>query len=627
MTSKVVVLFAAGLCAACFLGCGDEESVAPPKPGPSKPPGPPYVLIDKPQPMTGEQQYAKVIRFGWKAGDGVEPVSIRYLSSLIVDTNGTYYPPFDIIKDLTEHPARYEAKWSSWIPFHAPGDSGRSTLLGDDESLIMGRYYIFAVQARDASGKITETFDARTNVRRFKIKSTTDPFLVIYDHHLGGFRFLGTTLNPEVRDLPPGIPLHFRWEADVSDYRGELVGYRYAWDVPDPSAWDAPFMARLTEAPEVTFHAGVHTLFVEVIDIAGTRSLGRVGVNIVPFPMDRNLLFVDDYYSSNDPAPDYREPIESVHDAFWSRLCSQAESFDPGRDVYDCAENGHRLPGLDLIARYKNIIWTYSASNSSWSTMVSFTPESRVSKTGAYAINYLSMFLMKGGHLWTLGQTTRSGGGLAASLPLDAQSFPMNLKCEIAGNRGDCSGDQSGVNSMPYRDYCVTMLDKVDGVFRVDEGMPLRIRDHCDCMIAALRDDSDPLTAASPGFPERLDLWEEVTKPGRYFNPGDTLGPGGLTYAEIYDPEYWMERSAVYSQYCFHPLYRMQAKADSSALNNCTVAIWVTTYKDVVPEVSSGVAVPAPSFHFGFPLWFFRRSSADSIAHVVFDEWGIRRPQ
>ena len=44
------------------------------------------------------------------------------------------------------------------------------------------------------------------------------------------------------------------------------------------------------------------------------------------------------------------------------------------------------------------------------------------------------------------------------------------------------------------------------------------------------------------------------------------------------------------SQPCFHPLYRMRAKADSSALNNCTVAIWVTKYENVVPEVSSGIA-------------------------------------
>ena len=39
-------------------------------------------------------------------------------------------------------------------------------------------------------------------------------------------------------------------------------------------------------------------------------------------------------------------------------------------------------------------------------------------------------------------------------------------------------------------------------------------------MAYALRDDSDPLTAAHPGLPERLDLWEEVTKRGQVFQSG-----------------------------------------------------------------------------------------------------------
>jgi hypothetical protein len=142
-------------------------------------------------------------------------------------------------------------------------------------------------------------------------------------------------------------------------------------------------------------------------------------------------------------------------------------------------------------------------------------------------------------------------------------------------------------------------------------------------MSYALRADSDPITAAHPGFPGRLDLWEEVTREGRYFDPNDSLGPGGFTYVEVYDPGYWMWRTSVPQQPCFHPLYRMRAVSERSALNGCTVALWITKYGDVVPEVSSGAGVAAPSFHFGFPLWFFERSAVDSIASAIFDEWGI----
>jgi hypothetical protein len=258
--------------------------------------------------------------------------------------------------------------------------------------------------------------------------------------------------------------------------------------------------------------------------------------------------------------------------------------------------------------------------------MIAFTPESRVGSSGAHAINYLSIFLLKGGHLWTLGQGQR-GGGLAAALPVTARSFPMNLACEITGNREDCSGDRSGVLSMPYRDYCVTVLDKVDGTFRAGSGMPGRIRNHYDCMLYALRDDADPLTAGHPGLPPRIDLWAEATKPGRYFNPDDSLGPGGFTYVEVYDPPYWMRNIGVPSQPCFHPMYTMRAASEESALNDCAVALWVTKYDRIVPDVSAGTGTAAASFHFGFPLWFFRRSAVDSIVAVVFDEWGILKPQ
>jgi hypothetical protein len=615
---------AAGCIVLAFIGCG-EDPIAPA--GPDSPDlSPPAVLIYQPPPSTLEPQYAKVIAFRWDAGEGAAIAEIRYLWSPVVDTTGTYNPAFDIIKDLNTNPSRYESVWSRWTPFDAPGDSGRATVLGDDEVLTAGRTYIFAVQARDAAGKASAAFSTRTNARRFKVRASAMPLLILYDEYLVGFRFLGTNYNPERRDLPPGVPLRFTWRADVSDYGGTVAGYRYAWDVPDVGAWADPYVPDLVAASEVAFYAGVHTLFVEAIDIAGNRTLARVTVNVVPFPMDRALLLVDDCYAGSAQPSDYSNPSESSDDQFWLRICSRAAGFDPARDVYDAVQNQLALPALDLLGRYRNVIWNYSSESNVWSKMVPFTPESQVGRAGRRPVNYLSMLLLKGGHLWTLGQGQRSSG-LAAALPREAQSFPMNLACEIAGNRSDCDGDRSGVRSMPYRDYCVTMLDKIDGIFRSDVGMPERIANHRDCMSYLLRDDSDPLTAAHPGLPPRVDLWTEVTKPGRYFNPEDSLGPGGFTYAEVYDPAYWMETKGVRSQPCFHPIYTMRARSDSSALNDVAVALWVTKYEHVVPEVSAGTGVAAASFHFGFPLWFFRRSAVDSIVAVVFDEWGILIPQ
>jgi hypothetical protein len=197
----------------------------------------------------------------------------------------------------------------------------------------------------------------------------------------------------------------------------------------------------------------------------------------------------------------------------------------------------------------------------------------------------------------------------------------MSHECEITGNRDDCDGDRSGVNSMPYKDYCVTMLDKVQGIFRTDPEMPVRHVDR-DAMTFAYRDDDDPVTAAHPGIPERLELWEEVTRPGRYYDPAER----GFWPVEIYDPEYWMAEKGMTGRDCFHPIYRMRARNTLSPLDDCTVALWVTAYEHIVPQVAAGAGVAAPSVHFGMSLWFFDRAQVDNIVAVVFDEWQIGAP-
>jgi len=611
-----ILLFSAAAAAA---GC--EDRVAAPAP---EPVADLVVNIDRPPLMAGEQQYGPVVVFGWSAAGETAPSFTRRLLSAVVDTNGVYNPAFDVIRDLNDNTARYDSLWSEWLPYGARDDSGRVAIAGAPAPLVPGRHYVFAVQARDAAGAATDTFVANVNVRRFRIRASTGPLLRIYEPYLVGFRFIGTTLRVEERELPPGVPLSFKWLADASDYRGEIAGYRYGWDVPDPASWDAPFIENLTSAPAVSFSAGTHTLFVEAIDRAGARVLGRVAIRVVSWPMDRNLLLVDDFAGASAPFADYAMPSEAQDDEFWSRICARAEGFDPARDVYDCASAGNQPPPHALLGRYKNVVWNYSSAQNAWSSTIRFTPESLVGGASRYPINYLSIFLLRGGHAWTLGSSS-GGGGLAAMLAPSAQIFPMSVECEVLGNLPSCGGLRNGVSSMAYRDYCVTVIDKVDARFRSGAGMRVRILDHRDVLVRAHGERAEPLAAAPPAFPERLDLWEEVMKPGRRFNPDDTLGPGGLTYVEAYDPAYWMAARAASSQLCFRPLYRMEAKSGASPLDGCAVALLLVKYADVRPQVSAGIPVAAPSVHFGFPLWFFERSAADSVADAVFARWGIAR--
>jgi hypothetical protein len=71
-------------------------------------------------------------------------------------------------------------------------------------------------------------------------------------------------------------------------------------------------------------------------------------------------------------------------------------------------------------------------------------------------------------------------------------------------------------------------------------------------------------------------------------------------------------------------MYRMHARNVVSPVHNAPVALWVAKYASVVPDVQTGVAVAAPSVHFGFELWFFNRTQVNATIDLIFQKWGIK---
>jgi hypothetical protein len=168
------------------------------------------------------------------------------------------------------------------------------------------------------------------------------------------------------------------------------------------------------------------------------------------------------------------------------------------------------------------------------------------------------------------------------------------------------------------------MLDKIDGAFRSSGDMPQRRIRNYDCMYPGAVKSTDAWHDSVPGMPSTLNLWSEILVAGRYFAANEPAPrPGGFTPVEVYDPQYWMNQTGVSSLGCFHPMYRMKAKNTTSPLNNQTVAIWVTKYAQIVPDVTVGVDVAAPSAHFGFELWFFDRTQGRTIIDTIFRKWQI----
>jgi hypothetical protein len=582
----------------------------------------PFVQITHPEGTV--RTYSNVITFRWEGRDPIDdpsnsqaPDSIRILWSQVVNNEGIYDPNFNIINDLNVNPEHYEPLYGPWIYYRAEGDSGITTILGDDEILQLNLSHIFAVQAKDEAGAVTAVYTKNQNVRQFLVSQKQGPLLTITEPYLGGFKFLGPKLNPVNVELPPGIELNFCWSGDASDYGGEIRSFRYGWDIQqldDPSQWDVEPSPFIRCAASRTWFSGIHTFFCECVDNGGKITLGRIEVEIIPFSMERTLLWVDDWALGDAILPNMMLPNEETHDEFWLNICAKDSEFIPSRDVFDCRSWNNIPPEMRIIGRYQNIIWTYGNSQEgALQQVIKFTPESLIGESTTVLINYLSLFLLRGGHIWTSGRSDLAAGGLSVSFLL-APEFPASFKFDTTPNQIDTSG----VNSMPYRDYCLSVVDKVIGTFRTGSEVPARRLDQ-DAMRLAFLDLEDTITAQYPGLPLDLTLSDAVTQPGMFFDPRDR----GFYYVETYDPAYWMETRQLRQQKCFHPMYRVRTRSTRSPLDYSAVAVWLDKYSSVTPEEAGWPAKAGRSVHFGLPLWFFRPTAVDSIADVVFEEWGL----
>ncbi|HSG27989.1 MAG TPA: hypothetical protein VLA34_05870, partial [Candidatus Krumholzibacterium sp.] len=442
--------------------------------------------------------------------------------------------------------------WTKWYAIDAPGDSGRTTILGDDEIVPTGRSYIFAVQAKDEAGAISSVFDERTNVRAFMVRTPTGPLLTVRETYLGSYSFLGYDLDPVTLDAPPGFQMNFRWSADASHYGAIVSTYRYGWDIDDfsdPNQWACLPLPNITQAASKTFYSGIHTLYVEATDNLGISTICAIEVNIIPVIMEHALLWVDDFPSLNFTQEIYAFPTEAEHDRFWTDICLRIPTFVPNRDIFDVAENAYQPPPMDLIFRYKNMIWTYSPAvdleqGSVWTRLIRY---------GYYEfINFIPYYMAYGGHVWTCGSSERTGG-LGAVLSPHYRKYPCNLECDLFDYSAECNSI-SGRYSMPYKDYCVTVIDKVEGVLKT--WMPFNRSRELDALTDGVLDRLDPVTAMHTGLPERLELWSMVTQPGMFFDPAFQ----GFHYVEVYNPAYWMNYMGIQGQECFHPIYRMNCR-------------------------------------------------------------------
>jgi hypothetical protein len=601
-----------------------------------------------------------ITTFRWTATDYIsskmlkqDPDSISFLLEPLALHNNDWNETIGWVRGLPVD----SKEWGEWFWYKTPNDSGKFwTTPPQDRG-----NYLFAIRAKDEAGAITPVFDEEKNIRRILVSNrTTGPILTVTNRYMGGVKTAVCSTPLTIIDIPAGIPLEFKWEADASSYGGTEAGYRYGWDIADltdPSQWEVdltPFpprplgeTAKAKTALARTFYFGTHVFTIEVVDNSGFCSRVEVKVNIVQFTMVRDLLLVDDFPESewsgwNHLQGKGTEPTDEEHDEFWNQILSNVEGFDPSEDVVDVESRAGAVVQLRKLALYKSIIWNTKGDRAMQSgfpgvhELIKFRPKENEATSGKQQPNLVALFMAAGGHILYCGQHPLSMAIDGTYVPV-AMRYPAIYKYDLDQRvyRQDRPPNSvmvqnpPGDQSFPYVEMCLETID-----YAITSTLTRRPPGHY-CPVHREREVPDnPVGNAEykrtrsmraampldPNFP-RLVLRPETAAPGKAHDPNVS----GLD-VEVYNPAYFFELCVgVHAvRDCFEPIYGLECFETTEPTYGEAIAFWTSTFADVI--ASAHGAIPAKSAVLGFPpVMCDTLAIRGAIEHIMFDEWQLQR--
>ena len=592
--------------------------------------------------------------FRWRAFDYVDdmlisqaPDSVQWALKSTVDFGGNYVNTLNHLRD-------YEASaddWYPWVWYNAPQDSGK---FWTTPPVDLGTY-VFAIRAKDEAGAVTPVLDEQFNVRRVRVRTLkSGPIMTLTNDYMGVVRWANCAPPLLILDSPAAVPLSFKISGDAIHYGGQVVGYRYGWDIPDlndPEQWEVdltPFVGSVANIPARTFFFGTHTLTAEIVDNSGYCTRIQVKVNVVQFTLERNLLIVDD--DTTDDGAIFAAgwsnggvyPSDAEHDAFWLHMASDVAGFDPQIDMVDTKLNF--LP-LTLLAQYKSIVWNVYGANDQLNaarafpllySFISHRPKnpSNTQASGKVSPNVLALAMAAGSHIMIAG---RHPIQLVINRTYDGNSglrFPVIWLYDLEGkqNAVDLTDPLVGDLSFAYRELCLETMDyslQKTTLWRRHAGQN---RDVCPvsnvrhAANAEREDTMRELLPLDPAFPA-MALRPEAAGVGQWYQES-TRGFD----VEVYNPFYFQRSSGQPGscQYvasprpCFQPIYGLGCLDHLEATYNQPIAFWTSTFADRIADVPG--AVGARSVVLGFPPVFFSEEDfKPAMDHILFDEWKLPR--
>ncbi len=359
-----------------------------------------------------------VVIFNWNGEDpvdgsnSIQPVASRFViisTRITVSGIGDKYINFP--DSLYHLPSRYS--WSPWRRWDLIDGSGKQAVI-TGLTLAEGTekgYYLFAVQAMDEAGAITPVFDyqseKKNNVVRVHVQGNVGPVLTVREFYLGTQAFVEGS-RPIRLDIASGQPLRFRWSGSAATYGGQIVAYRYGWDIADPEnplEWSS-WSASTTSAPARSFATGSHRFYLQVRDNAESITQAVYELTAHTVTRARSLLWVDDTDWQTDVSQELQETTR------WLQVLGQIATdngflFDPNLDVFEVEENRREPPPIQKVFDYKAIVWSNRSGRNGSSALrraAQFVdPIPSRNQNSARGFNYINIYLANGGCLWING--------------------------------------------------------------------------------------------------------------------------------------------------------------------------------------------------------------------------------
>ena len=358
-------------------------------------------------------QVGEQIRFQW---DGVDPDSPEakkkpagYLYKLVdlservppVNILNVPNPGFIVFKSTPDIPWTYQSAETTETSFF----------------LKAGDSYLFVVRAVDVAGAEEPFVDYLRDgepgnaVLLQSLGQAGTPELCVTEPSLGTGCYRGNGIVEY--EVPAGKRLHFTWQASAESYGGVIEGYNWGINIPDiekegPNSGWRDWSTLTHNLDEIVFKkAGINVVYVRSRDTSGAQTVVTIVLRVVEFPLDREILIVDD-------SKDGTWPRDFEHDAFWMKMLTESGRFEPGDLIPETVlYNNHGAgdvffttpvpPKLETFGRYKMVFHdTKGSGYNGVSGLVLSGPIRR----------HLGAYLGAGGKLWISGTFT-----MAAMLP------------------------------------------------------------------------------------------------------------------------------------------------------------------------------------------------------------------